>query len=339
MLKFMTFFSVLRFAGFLILGIVILMFLYFYVGFPSKSNKTEYGMTWSKTYADYLGIDEHQGLRAALAEFHFSEVRIPAYWTELEPQQHQWTWAWLDTQLQIIKNSGAKAIVAVGVKQPRWPECWVPKWVSSLSGADRHRARMDYVRAVLARYADHTEVMAWQVENEADLSFGNCDEDPRATVKEEMDLVRAFEASRDRAVRRPIFTTESGELSTWLGYVRHVDGIGVSVYRTVQAPWGLFHYPIFPWYYERHAWLLKPWMPHVYVSEFQMEPWVNVGIVQAPIGEQQRVFSLDQMKNNFIYASRIHLPSVHFWGVEWWYWMKTQKGHPEYWDAAKEFLK
>jgi len=27
---------------------------------------------------------------------------------------------------------------------------------------------------------------------------------------------------------------------------------------------------------------------------------------------------------------------IDLWGAEWWYWMKTQKGNADYWNAIKE---
>jgi len=27
------------------------------------------------------------------------------------------------------------------------------------------------------------------------------------------------------------------------------------------------------------------------------------------------------------------------WGVEWWAWLKTEAGHPEFWEEAKGLFK
>ncbi|MDO8583901.1 MAG: beta-galactosidase [bacterium] len=335
----MTVLSVLRLIGWILLACAALIVAFFYIGYPSRSKTTTYGMTWSKTYADYLGIDVNAGLRAALTDFpEMKEVRIPAYWTEVEPTRGTWKWDWLDQQLKIVQKADAKVILAVGAKQPRWPECWVPTWAEQLSEKERQDARMTYVRAVLDRYGKHPAIVAWQVENEPDFAFGTCDHTPRDFIRHEIQTVKNRLAELHPSDRPPVYTTESGELSTWVGYAAVTDGVGISVYRTIYAPWGIFNYPLFPWYYDRHALLVKPWLKYVYVSEFQMEPWVKEDMLTSSMEEQFKTFSIERMKKNFVYAERIHLPSVHYWGVEWWYWMKIKNGHPEFWDEAKKIL-
>ena len=74
----------------------------------------------------------------------------------------------------------------------------------------------------------------------------------------------------------------------------------------------------------------------MYVSEFQMEPWTQGDIKTASLEDQFYTFDELQLKKNLIYASRINVPEIHFWGAEWWYWMKTQKGHPEFWEGMKK---
>ena len=38
---------------------------------------------------------------------------------------------------------------------------------------------------------------------------------------------------------------------------------------------------------------------------------------------------------NVEYAKQTGLNKFYFWGVEWWYWMKTVQGQPEIWNEAK----
>ncbi|HEU0051063.1 MAG TPA: beta-galactosidase [Patescibacteria group bacterium] len=328
--------SILKTGVIILICLLFVAFVYFFVGWPQTSRGTDYGITWSKPYAEFLGLNVNDGLRAALADFGIKQVRIPVYWPYAEPQKGKYDWSWLDQQMTIISQAGAKAILVVGVKQPRWPECWVPDWLSSLSANQRTAERFAYIQAVLDRYGKNSAVLAWQVENEPDFSFGTCDPVSRNVIASEMNLVKTFEERN--GTNRPIFTTASGELSSWLGYAGKTDGIGVSVYRNVISPWGIFHYPFPSWFYARKAALVRPFAGMVYVSEFQMEPWVKGNLPTMSLEEQFKTFSLASMKDNFVYASRLNFPWVDFWGAEWWYWMKTQKNHPEFWETAKIFF-
>lgn len=67
-----------------------------------------------------------------------------------------------------------------------------------------------------------------------------------------------------------------------------------------------------------------------------MEPWVHGDIREIKPEDQFYTFDIKQMEKNIVYAERLKLFEVDFWGAEWWYWMKTQKGHPEFWDRMKK---
>ncbi len=334
-----TFWTFLKIFLFALAVFLIGLFAYLFVGWSSRSTQTTYGITWSKTYADWLGINSLVGLRATLDDLGVREFRIPAYWTEIEAKRGVFTFSWLDQQMDLIASRQGKVILSVGQKQPRWPECWVPEWAKKQSAEQRQASRLVYLNQVFQRYAHHPALLAWQVENEADFAFGECEKVPRAFTMQEMDSMRQLEMKTfSVAKRHPVYTTESGEFSWWFGYAGHVDGVGVSVYRDVIGPWGRFAFPIPSWFYARKAALIHRLVKTVYVSELQAEPWVISSIKDVSWDELQTIFPVETLKKNLAYAQDISLPRVHVWGAEWWYWMK-KNGHPEYWAAAKAFFK
>ena len=110
----------------------------------------------------------------------------------------------------------------------------------------------------------------------------------------------------------------------------------MSIYRSTRnETFGVRKYHLFPWFYQRKAWLIRPWQKRVYISEFQMEPWVIGSIKNASLEHQFETFDLHQMQENFLFARRSGFRQIDLWGAEWWYWMKTQKGHPEFWDIVR----
>ena len=73
-----------------------------------------------------------------------------------------------------------------------------------------------------------------------------------------------------------------------------------------------------------------------YISEFQMEPWTKrATLLETPINEQMQTFDLKQMKDNINFAKNSGISTIDYWGVEWWYWMKTTQNRPEFWETAK----
>ena len=328
----------------LILGaILVMVFGFLFLGWPTVNHNTVYGVTWSKPYAESLGLDPYAGLQAVLDDLSVRHFRIPVYWTEVEPKQGEFYWDSLTRQLEMIHARDGKVILVLGAKQPRWPEWWVPAWVEMKTPQEQKDSQKLYVETVIKHFAPYGSMIeAWQVENESQFPFGqHAPQDP-SFVTEEMQLVRRVSQEQFPAGERPlIVTTDSGELSLWLGFHRDVDALGVSAYRAVVGPVvGLWHYWFVPpWFYARKATLLRPWIKSVFVSEFQMEPWARKPLTELTPDEQIKNFDLPQMKKNFWFAERMNMSQIYFWGAEWWYWMKVKQNHPEFWEGAKGFFR
>lgn len=300
---------------------------------PPADAKVEYGMTFSRPYAQNdLGVDPDAVLTSALDELHIRQFRIGAYWKYIEPTQGTFDFKDLDKDIEAIRARNGTVMLAIGQKAPRWPECWQPDWWNRLEPSEQREATLTMIKIVVERYRGNSSVIAWQIENEPHFEYGECGKTDPKLHQEEVALVRQLDPTR------PITTTDSGELSLWLGFGKIVDRLGVSVYRVVRNPlfgtWRYFFLP--PSFYRHKADLLSVFgVPSTYVSEFQMEPWNNKPLLETEIGDQLKTFDLKQMKANIAYARMMGLSPVDFWGVEWWYWMKTTQGHPEFWEEAK----
>lgn len=308
---------------------------FLWLGVPSKTKGTlKTGVTFSRVYAEELGLNWRELLTAMLDDLHIRRFRIPAYWSVVEPEPGQFDWSTLDYQLDEIARRDGKVLLAIGLKLPRWPECWMPGWARKLDVKDEQTARLEYLKAAVERYNAHPALEAWQVENEADFPFGLCPKPNRAFHKKEIDFVRSLDP------KHPVTTTDSGELASWLTVNGGADALGVSVYRTVRTPWGsVWRYTWIPpyWYY-RHALLVRPWVKRVFVSEFQMEPWSERSLTVTPLEEQFSTLDADQMQKNFAFSERMRINEIYFWGAEWWWWMKTRQGDARFWETAKIFF-
>jgi hypothetical protein len=319
----------------IVIGVFVILYLIAFQAMNLKMD-TDYtaGVTFSRPYAIDLGVDPDETLAASLDDLGVRHFRIPAYWSLLQPVKDQWDWEWLDNDLDAIAERGGTVTLAIGHKLPRWPECWTPIWARDLPQPEMELAVKDLLTQVIARYKDHPAVTAWQVENEPNFPFGICPPIRKNFIDEEIAHVRSLDSTK------PIATTDSGELTLW-GLGKKVELLGVSVYRVVISPVGVFNYWFMPpQFYLRKGQLTQTFYgtKQVYISEFQMEPWVDTTIPEATLAEQYRTFDIQRMQKNIAYAKKMGVPRIDFWGVEWWYYMKVIHNTPTFWEQAKQIF-
>jgi hypothetical protein len=291
-----------------------------------------FGATFSKPYAEELGLDWRRAYLAVLDDLGVRHLRIPAYWNDIEPEQGKFRFENVDWQIEEAASRGAKVILAVGRKLPRWPECHAPAWTASMDEALVRTRILAMIETVVTRYKDEPAIVAWQVENEPLFEFGICPPPDRDFLKREVSVVRALD-------RRPIVITESGELSSWLRTATLADTLGISTYRVVWSKFiGYFFWPITPEYYARKFRAVSPFVDDAIVTELQAEPWAETPILTLPVGEQLRLMNAERLRDNVQFARRIGFREAYLWGVEWWYWLKEMRNRPELWDAGKEIF-
>ncbi len=105
---------------------------------------------------------------------------------------------------------------------------------------------------------------------------------------------------------------------------------------------GEFTYPIGPGFFRAKERLVraligekeKPFL----VSELQAEPWGQELLPGLPVREHVRLLPIERLHEYITYAKDAGFNTYYLWGVEWWYWMKTTQGHPEYWEFMKELI-
>lgn len=291
-----------------------------------------WGVTFSKKYADALGLDWRDAYRATLDDLGARKLRIPAYWDEVEYRRGNYEFTDLDWMLNEAHQRGAHVTLVVGRRLPRWPECHDPLWLRGLPETDIKDAQLAYMRRVVERYRAHPAIARWQVENEPFLStFGICPPPDPKLLQEEVALVRSLDT-------RPIMVTDSGELSSWIELSHYGDILGVSLYRVVWNEWfGYFYWPLPASYYRKKAELTRYRAKDVIISEVQLEPWTDTPIRQLPIAEQLTHFDEKHFRDTIGYARKTGLSEIYLWGAEWWYWVRAQ-GHPEFWSIAKELF-
>lgn len=281
-------------------------------------------MDWQETY------------EALLNDLGARRLRLAAYWDIIEPLEGQFAWGQLDYQMDRAQQEGARVILAVGRKLPRWPECREPGWTAGRPEAEKQRLILRMLTAAVERYKGHPALVMWQLENEPLLDFGDCPPEDKDFLAREEALLRAAGGGR------PILITDSGELNSWLPAAGFGDVLGTTMYRTVFSgrAQDLFHYDyLFPaWLYRAKARLVKLAKgKKVIISELQGEPWGEKPYEQMSKPRREEIFPPDRLRLLLNFARRTQLPEAYWWGAEYWYWEK-QRGDPRYWNIARGFF-
>lgn len=321
----------------IILSITLLFFIYINLPVKNTNSEAKIGTTFSYIYAEQIGLDWKQVYLAMLNDLEIKHIRIPIYWDRIENSEGQYDFSNIDWQLEQAQKSGAEIILVVGQKVPRWPECYVPKWVGSdPSNLDQVRLKeklLAFQKNVIERYKDnHPEVVSWQIENEPFLNFGICSKVDTELLDAEIAQARKLDPTRS------IIVTDSGELSLWINAASRADIFGTTMYREVySAEMGHWRYPIGPNFFKIKQWIIKTFakQDNAVVIELQGEPWVKGWTTDAPVDVQLASMNADILKDNVEFAKKTGMKEIYVWGVEWWYWMKAKQDNSTLWETAR----
>ncbi|MCC6639134.1 cellulase family glycosylhydrolase, partial [Candidatus Falkowbacteria bacterium] len=297
------------------------------------SQPTELGFTFSKKYAEYLGLDWKEAYKASIDELGLDYVRIPVYWTDVEHDKDSYWFDDVKFQVEYAQEKEIKSVVVLGMRQPRWPECFVPDWAQNLSVAEREIQINELVTQSVNALKELPGIEAWQVENEPMLGmFGVCPPYDFEQLKREVELVKSLDT-------RPVIVTASGELSTWYRETKIADIFGSTMYRitgnSITGTWKAYWFIPASWYRIK-AMALGIEMSNYWIMELQAEPWLEEDIHTLSLEEQLNIFNSKQLEDHIEYARLVGSPRVYLWGVEWWYYLKTTFDNDLLWHAVKE---
>jgi hypothetical protein len=294
----------------------------------------EFDQTFSRIFAEDLGLDWRETYLAVLDDLKPKSIKIPVYWEDVESQRGRYHFEDYDWMYKEARNRGVKVVFVVGRKVPRWPECHAPKWANNDAPVDRKEDILKYIKKTVDHYDKKEYLAMWQVDNEPFLPFGECPDSFSADfLNREIETVRAADSIHK------IMITDSGELSLWVKAAKLGDVFGTTMYRVIwRKPLGYFKYPLPPVFFWLKANIVHLFYPEkpIIGCELQGEPWGPKLIPGLTLEEQFKSMSIDQLKENINYAKKVGLPQNYLWGSEWWYWLKTKQGHPEFWEEVKK---
>lgn len=302
------------------------------------------GATFISAYADRLGVDPKQTLQAMLEPaandgLGMNHIRLVSYWDEIESTKDRYDFSGLDWQFDMANKYGAKVSLAIGLRQPRWPECHQPAWVKAEPKAVWQTQLNSFLTAVVERYKTNPALESYQLENEFFMKiFGKCNDFDRSRLVAEAKLVKKLDPAHKLIISRS---------DNWIGLpvgAPTPDEFGISIYKRV---WD-YHftnryveYPLPPWFYSFLAGAGqivtgKGMMVH----ELQSEPWLppNLSINSNTLGEQAKSINPKRLEDRINYTLATGMKTIELWGAEYWYWQKVAQNNPAYWQVVQQAI-
>lgn len=300
------------------------------------SEPVKLGATFIPQYARHLDLDAEQTLEAGINDLGIRHFRLVSYWNYGEPANNNYDFKDLDWQFDKIEKAGGTISLAIGARQPRWPECHIPDWAKQLPGDQWKSELKEYMGVVINRYKDRPSLKSYQLENEYFLEvFGECEDHDRERLVDEFNYVKLIDPDKPIIVSRSNNATPS-----WPIGEPRADIVGASIYkrvwdRTVTKRY--FEYPFPAWFYSFLAGATELTTGrNTIVHEMQAEPWPPTDIKATSIAEQDKSFSAERFGPRVDFAVSTGMKSIDLWGMEWWYWRKIKYNDSSLWDIARD---
>ncbi len=305
-----------------------------------KNEPLHVGMTFIPNYARYFDMDAKETMQKMIDELGIRQFRLVSYWKDIEKAEGTYDFTELDWQFEKANAAGAKVSLAIGLRQPRWPECHAPDWAQKDPLDVWYPKLKKYMTAVIARYGDNPALESYQLENEFFLKvFGICPDHSRWRLEDEFKMVKQLDTNT------PVIISRS---NNWIGLPLgdpRPDEFGISVYKRV---WDktltkrYFEYPLPAWFYSALAGGGEIMTGNdMIIHELQTEAWLPEGfnMKTAPIDEIYKSMNPTRLKNRIKYGVATGMRDVYLWGPEWWLYLKEKRNEPGLWDTAVTELK
>lgn len=302
-----------------------------------RSKPLRYGVSFIPDYAQYLGV-EPQAAMDGLINIGVRHFRLVSYWSSIETRPGQYDFSQLDWQFRKAEAAHATVSLAVGLRQPRWPECHRPAWVDITKPRQQWQPQLErLMTAVAERYKASPALESYQLENEYFLvGFGDCPNMERQRLVEEYRLLKRLDN------RHPVIVSRSNNgLGIPIGQPKP-DEYGVSVYKRVwdaQLTHRYYEYPIPAWYYGFLAGLQKISDGHdMIIHELQAEAWGPnyQSVKDISLDEQNKSLDARRLEDRFDYGRATGMRDIYLWGAEYWYYRQQVLHDPSLWAVAKK---
>ena len=295
------------------------------------------GVTFIPDYARQLKVDPHETYLAIVDDLDVKQLRLVSYWKNIEKSPNTYDFKELDWQFREAEKRNVKISLAIGLRQPRWPECHAPEWIDTERPRSEWQPKLEqFMTKVVNRYKNSPSLASYQLENEFFNTFGKCKNFDRERLADEMSLVKKLDS------KHQIIVSRSNNYAGFAIRPPRGDVNGISIYRRTWDAGitkSYFNYPFPTWHYSFLAGAQKIIAGQdSIIHELQAEPWPPNGkfVSHISLSEQNETLSVDRLRANVDFAKKTGIRHIDLWGAEYWYYRKTILKEPTVWQTAKE---
>ncbi len=303
------------------------------------------GASFSHKHLQGLNLEPFKSLNE-FSSLGLEWIRLGCYWSEIEKTPGKYDFSKLKNLLSFCQKKKIKVALTVGMKAPRWPEYYLPEWLTKktnlkkfakidLGEKDIVKPLFSFIKNTVLELSPYSCLKVWQVENEPLEPTG--EKKWRITKKllaEEIRIVREIDK------KRPISLIFSGLVASLPFFWKNIakidfDILGLDIY--FKRPLGsLFYTKNFSkGMIKRLIAKAKRANKKVWISELQAEPWKPKELVSSK--ENPPSFLPQDFKKNFNEIINWGGAGIFLWGFEYWLW-KKERGDERYWAQGKKFL-
>jgi hypothetical protein len=292
------------------------------------------GVSFIPDYAQYLGVDPEQAMKAMINDLGVHNFRLTSYWSDIEPSPGVYDFSQLDWEFALADQTHSTVSLSIGLRQPRWPECHEPTWVQNEPKSVWYPQLQTLMGKVIERYKGNPALINYELENEYFLKvFGTCTDFSRTRLVDEFNYVKQLDPNHPVIISR-----SNNAIGLPIGKPTP-DIFGVSVYKRVYdqtITHRYYEYPFPAWFYGFLAGAGEILTgKNMIIHELQAEPWPPGPLSTTSIAEQNKSMDAARLKSRFQYGVATGIKTIYLWGSEWWYDRLVNDHDPSLWNVAK----
>ena len=277
-------------------------------------------------------------------------IRLGCYWNEIEKKPGKFSFSQINPLVEFCEKNNINVVLTVGMKAPRYPEYYIPSWLSKkihlrkLSKISKSNdllldAAMNYLENIVKHFKKSKAIKVWQVENEPMDPPGPLWLRINSNFLEaEVALIKKLDPERKILVN--LWGVELNKRKVYKKAMTFADVVGLDIY--LRRP-----IPFFKWFnkyigpsdskekIKEIVDEIKLQDKKVWIAELQAEPWEPEELVTKK--KNPPSFLPKHFEENLKYAADLKPEVVLLWGFEYWYW-KKQNGDLRYWQEAKRVI-
>jgi hypothetical protein len=279
----------------------------------------KYGYTLSQGYAGWLGVDWKECVVRLQQNFPFEVVRLPLYWKDIETRKDFFDWSSIDQQWEFLESKNLSVVPCIGVRQPRWPEWYAPKYTKILSKDALQERILIWLYKFVERYVKIKNLDFVQVENEPfEHQWGADSLDMSAFLETEVIFLKSKLPSTKLIVTYP-YKPWSPKIPFESNF--NADIFGVDLYTRAYVRWKKFGMTVDIGVFEglvkkQIAGQIKDYSQDFWITELQAEPWADKVLTE--LKYPSKFMSPKIFERNLRLAKSYNPEVVLVWGVEWW---------------------